>query len=455
MKKILILGGGPAGYVAAFRAARLGADVVVIEDRQIGGTCLNRGCIPTKALVASVQHLEHIRRAADYGIDLAGEARPDLARIMARKQAVTEQLRGGIEQLLKGHKIEVVRRRGKVAGPGSIELDDGGRLTGDAIIVCTGAEPARLPFLPDDPRIVTSDELVEIRELPRRLVIIGGGVIGSEFAAIFAGLGSQVTVVELLDQLLPGEDKRVGQSLQKAFRQKGISVHVRTSVEGVEPRPAGVLVRAGGLEIEADLVLQSVGRRPVSRGLGLEEADVQIDAAGNIVTDDALWTGVPGIFAAGDVAGPPQLAHWASHQGLIAAENAVTGSNLKHDRRVVPNCVFTDPEVASCGLTESRAAEAGIAIEVAHVRFNGNSKAVVDGDNEGFVRIVVAKEDGVVLGASMVGPHVTELIHEVALAAQNHLPLAALEHTIHAHPTLSEAVGEAVLSSVGKGMHTL
>jgi dihydrolipoyl dehydrogenase len=455
MTKLLILGGGPAGYVAAFRAARLGAQVTAIEDREIGGTCLNRGCIPTKALVASVQRLQHIRQAAEFGIEVTGDARPDITRIMARKRAVTEQLRGGVEQLLKGHKVEVVRRRGRVAGPGSIELDDGGTVTGDAILVCTGSEPSRLPFLPADPRIVTSDELLEVRELPRRLAIIGGGVIGAEFAAIFAGLGTKVTVVELLDQLLPGEDKRVGQTLQRSFKQKGIDVHVKTSVTGVDARDDAVVLHAGDLEIEADLVLQSVGRRPSSRGLGLEEIDVDIDAAGNIVTDDSLWTGVPGIFAAGDVAGPPQLAHWAYHQGLIAAENAVTGSDLKHDRRVVPNCVFTDPEVASCGITETRAAAAGIEIDVAHVRFNGTSKAVVDGDNEGFIRIVVGKEDGVVLGASMVGPHVTELIHEVALAAQNRLSLDAIARTIHAHPTLSEAVGEAVLGSMGKGMHTL
>lgn len=455
MSKLLILGGGPAGYVAAFRAARLGADVTVIEDREIGGTCLNRGCIPTKTLVASVQRLHHIRQAEEFGIELSGEARPSIDRIMARKRAVTEQLRGGIEQLLKGHKVEVVRRRGRVAAPGAIELDDGGTVTGDAIILCTGSEPSRLPFLPADPRVVTSDELLEITEIPRRLAIIGGGVIGAEFAAIFAGLGTKVTVVELLDQLLPGEDKRVGQTLQRAFKQKGIDVHLKTTVEGVDLKDDCALLRAGGIEVEADLVLQSVGRRPVSRGLGLEEADVEFDAAGNVVTDDSLWTGVPGIFAAGDVAGPPQLAHWAYHQGQIAAENAVTGSDLKYDRRVVPNCVFTDPEVASCGLTETRAAAAGIEIDVAHVRFNGTSKAVVDGDAEGFIRIVAGKDDRVVLGASMVGPHVTELVHEIALAAQNRLPLDAVARTIHAHPTLSEAVGEAVLGSMGKGMHTM
>jgi len=453
--KVIVLGGGPAGYVAALRAAQLGAAVTVVEGREIGGTCLNRGCIPTKSLVASVERLRHARDGASFGI-VVPEVSVDFAALMARKEAATVQLRSGVEQMLKTRKGEGVAARGRLASPRAVELDDGTLIEGDAVILATGSEPVRLPFLPHDPRVVTSDEMLVVEKVPPRLAIIGGGVIGCEFAAVFAELGSQVTVVELLEQLLPGEDKRVGQSLQRAFKKQGIAAHVKGAVESAEAQAGGVVLHlAGGVDVEADLVLQSVGRRPVARGMGFEEAGVTIDEQGFVAVDETLRTVVDGVFAAGDVAGPPLLAHWAYHEGQIAAENAVTGSHLEVDRRVVPNCVFTHPEVASCGLTEDRAAGEGIAVKVAHVRFNGNSRAVVDDEADGFVRIVCDAETDVVLGASMMGPRVTELIHEVALAASARLPLAAIVNTIHAHPTLSEATGEAALGAAGRGMHSL
>jgi len=455
MAKVIVLGGGPAGYVAGLRAAQLGAETTVVEGREIGGTCLNRGCIPTKSLVAGVERLRQAREGAAYGI-MVPEVAVDFAVLMARKRSATERLRSGTEQLLKGREVTIERAHGRLASSHAVELDDGRRLEADAVIVATGSEPVRLPFLPDDPRIVTSDELLEVEEVPRRLAIIGGGVIGCEFAAVFAELGSEVTVVEMLEQLLPGEDKRVGQTLQRAFKKRGIASYVKTRVESVEAVADAVKMSlAGGTTVEADLVLQSVGRRPVTRDIGLEEVGVVIDEHGFVEVDETLRTAVEGVFAAGDVAGPPLLAHWAYHEGAIAAENAVTGSHLEVDRRVIPNCVFTHPEVASCGLTEGRAATEGIEVEVAHVRFNGNSKAVVEDEADGFVRLVTEPGSGVVLGASMVGPKVTELIHEVALAVSAGLPLTAVAGTIHAHPTLSEAVGEAALSGVGRGMHSL
>jgi dihydrolipoamide dehydrogenase len=286
--------------------------------------------------------------------------------------------------------------------------------------------------------------------------VVGGGVIGCEFAAIFAELGSQVTIVELLDQLLPGEDKRTGRTLQQAFKRRGIESHLKVSAEAIVDAPDGVsLTLSSGDELQADVVLVSVGRRPVARGMGFEEAGIKVNGRGFIVADESLRTAVDGVFAAGDAAGPPLLAHWAYYEGALAAENAVTGSALTLDRRIVPNCVFTHPEVASCGLTEDRAAAEGVEVEIAHVRFNGNSKAVIEGEDDGFVRIVVEKTSRVVLGASLVGPRATELVHELALAAQNRLTLEAVWRTIHAHPTLSEAVGEAALSGAGRGMHSL
>ena len=375
----------------------------------------------------------------------------------AHRDAAALQLRQGVEHLLKGRKVEVVQARGRLAGPRALELDDGRVLEGDAVILATGSEPSWLPVFPsDDPRVVSSDGILLLPDLPKRLLIVGGGVIGCEFAAIFAEMGSQVTVVELLDQLLPGEDKRTGRTLQQAFKKRGIESRLKVSAEGVVSTVDGVsLTLSSGDELQADVVLVSVGRRPVARDMGFEEAGVQVDRRGFIVADESLRTAVDGVFAAGDAAGPPLLAHWAYYEGALAAENAVTGSSLTVDRRVVPNCVFTHPEVASCGLTEDRAVAEGVEVEIAHVRFNGNSKAVIEGEDDGFVRIVVEKASGVVLGASLVGPKATELVHELALAAQNRLPLEAVWRTIHAHPTLSEAVGEAALSGAGRGMHSL
>ncbi|MBE0528634.1 MAG: dihydrolipoyl dehydrogenase, partial [Thermoleophilia bacterium] len=401
MTKILVLGGGPAGYVAAGRAAQLGAEVTLVESREIGGTCLNRGCIPTKAMVAGAARLHEARRSAEYGV-LVGDVGLDFAAFMARKDAVTTQLRDGVAHLLKARKVQVVAGRASLAGPGRLSLApgatlpdgtvlaDGGELTGDAVILASGSEPVRMGLFDwSDPRLMTSDELLRVESVPATLAIVGGGVIGCEFASVFARLGTRVTVVEMLDQLLPGEDQRVSRTLQQAFKKAGIAVHVKMAVESAQSGDAGVALRlAGGAEVIAERVLVAVGRRPLSAGLGYEEAGVEIAPGGFVVTDESCRTTLEGVFAAGDVAGPPLLAHWAYHQGAIAAENAVTGSNLHCDRTVIPSCVFSSPEVASCGITEDKAKSEGIEHEVAHLRFNGNSKAVCDGDADGFVRVV-------------------------------------------------------------------
>jgi len=456
MTRILVLGGGPAGYVAAGRAAQLGVEVTLVEAREIGGTCLNRGCIPTKAMVAGAQRLHAAREAAAFGVH-TGPVSLDFPAFMARKDAVTAQLRDGVAHLLKARKVEVVAGRATLAGPGRLVLDDGRELTGDAVILASGSEPVRMGLFDwSDPRLMTSDELLTIDHVPESLLIVGGGVIGCEFASVFARLGTEVTVVEMLDQLLPGEDKRTGRTLQQAFKKHGIAVHVRTAVEAAAGSEAGVTVTlAGGRELTAGRVLVAVGRRPLSGGMGYAEAGVEIDGRGFVVSDETCRTALEGVFAAGDVAGPPLLAHWAYHQGMIAAENAVTGAALECDRSLVPNCVFSSPEVASCGLTEDAAAAAGVAHEVAQVRFGGNSKAVIEGEPDGFVRVVCEPGGGRVLGASLIGPHVTELVHELALAVHSGLTLADVAATIHAHPTLAESVGEAALGGMGRGVHGL
>ncbi len=463
MTRIIVLGGGPAGYVAALRAAQLGADVALVESREIGGTCLNRGCIPTKAMVAAAARLRAARGNAAFGI-LTGTPGVDMAALVARRQAVTEQLRGGVEHLLAARKVEIVAGRGhlidartvRVAslGEGSGESD----VRGDAVIVATGSAPTMLPvFDVDDPRVVTSDGLLAMETLPESLAIVGGGVIGCEFASIFAELGVRVTVVEMLAQLLPGEDRRAAAALTQAFRKAGVESRLKARVERLElssPDAVG-LALADGSMVEAALVLVCVGRSPVSRGMGFEEAGLDVDEHGFVVTDDTLRTSLDGVFAAGDVAGPPLLAHWAYEQGAAAAENAVSGGRRIVDRRFVPNCIFSHPEVASFGTSEDQAKAANLPITVAQVRFNGNSKAVIEGESDGYIRIIATPDDHRVIGASLVGPHVTELVHELVLAARAGLTLDDVAATIHAHPTLAEAVGEAALGSLGRGQHTL
>ena len=326
MREILVLGGGPAGYVAAGRAAQLGAAVTLVEARELGGTCLNRGCIPTKAMVAGAERLRLTREAAEFGV-LTGEVGLDFGAFMARKDRVTATLRDGVAHLLKARKVEVVAGRATLAGPGRLLLAGGGELDGDAIILATGSEPVRLGLFDwSDPRVMTSDELLCVDRVPPSLVIVGGGVIGCEFASVFSALGTKVTIVEMLDQLVPGESKRVARTVQQAFKKAGIDVFLKTAVEEADGQAGGTPESGGagsglrlrltdGRELTTAAVLVAVGRRPVSRGMGLEEAGVQLDDHGFVVVDEALHTTLDGVFAAGDVAGPPMLAHWAYHQG--------------------------------------------------------------------------------------------------------------------------------------------
>ncbi len=291
MTKLLVLGGGPAGYVAAGRAAQLGAEVTLVEAREIGGTCLNRGCIPTKAMVAGAQRLHAAREAGAFGVQ-TGPVSLDFPAFMARKDAVTAQLRDGVAHLLKARKVEVVAGRAALAGPGRLRLGDGRELAGDAVILASGSEPVRMGLFDwSDPRLMTSDELLAIDHVPESLLIVGGGVIGCEFASVFARLGTAVTVVEMLDQLLPGEDKRTGRTLQQAFKKNGIAVHVKTAVEAAAGSEAGVTVSlGGGRELTAARVLVAVGRRPLSAGMGYAEAGVELDARGFVVTDETCRT---------------------------------------------------------------------------------------------------------------------------------------------------------------------
>lgn len=451
--RLVVLGAGPGGYVAALRAAQRGAAVALVEKDQVGGTCLNRGCIPTKALLASAEALVHARSGAEFGFQVSGEIVPDLSRMMERKEEIVARLRAGIEMLLKKAGVQVVRGSGRLLPPAegavhrvAVETESGPVvLEADRVILATGSEPAFLPMFDfGHPAILTSTEALQLAEIPQSLLIVGAGVIGCEFASLFADLGTQVTMVEMMAQMLPTEDKRVAKQLQSAFAKRGIQVRLKTSVESiVEYRKDGVVARlSDGELVAAEKVLVSVGRLPNTRDIGLEEVGVETNERGYILVDEYLETSVPGIYAVGDVNGGLMLAHVASYEGLVAVENCL-GRRCACDLRSTPSCVYCRPEVASVGLNADRAAEAGYEVATGTFRFGALGKALAVGEELGYVQLVAEKRTDRVLGAVMMGPHVTDLVHEVAVAVQNELTVEQLGATIHGHPTLSEAVMEA------------
>jgi dihydrolipoyl dehydrogenase len=452
---IAIIGGGPGGYVAAIRAAQQGAGVCLVEQERVGGTCLNHGCIPTKTLYATALLRRRVADAASHGLD-CGEVRFDYATAAGRKDAVVAKLVGGVEQLLKANKVDVFRGSAAIEGPGRLRIRSKGvvgHIRAKQIIVASGSLPARPKTLAiDGKNILTSREILAIKELPGRLLIIGGGYIGCEFASIFASLGSRVTLVEQLPELLARSDRQIVREVEKSFKNLGIEVRTETSVESLEVRGETVVATlAGGEELTVDKVLVAVGRVPNSADIGLEEAGVELDR-GAVVVDERMATSVEGIYAIGDVTNLIQLAHVASYQGEIAVTNALGGA-AKADYRVVPSAIFTLPEVGQVGLTEAECKEQGTAVEVGRFAYQASSKALCDGEPGGLFKVVAAAGGGEILGAAAVGEEASTLIAEVALAMQQRLTPAQLAEVIHAHPTLPELVKEAAEDCEGLAVH--
>lgn len=466
--RIAVIGSGPGGYVAALRAARHGAAVTLVEKDLIGGTCLNRGCIPTKALLASADALAKARAGEEYGFETTGEVRPDFPRMMERKERVVTQIRDSVEVLLKKAKVKVVR------GSGSLALGDGdaasymvlvdtaeGPVTveADKVIIATGSEPAYLPMFDfEHPAILTSTSALHLTKIPESLLIVGAGVIGCEFASLFAELGTQITMVEMMPQMLPTEDKRLAKQFQGVYRKRGIQILLNTRVEEISEYAADHVVAklSDGSEVKAEKVLVSVGRKPNSAGLGLEAVGVEADGRGYITVDEYLETTAPGVYAIGDVNGGIMLAHVASHEAFVAADNCLAArpeDRRQRDLRSTPSCTYSHPEVASVGLSEDKAAEQGYQPVTGTYRFPALGKAIAMGEDVGYVQLVADKETDKVLGASMMGPHVTDVIHEIAIAVQNGLTVAQLGNTIHAHPTIAEAVMEAAHDVHGESVH--
>jgi dihydrolipoamide dehydrogenase len=459
---IVVLGGGPGGYSAAFEAARLGAEVTLIERERLGGTCLNWGCIPTKTILRSAHIVADTRDAAEFGLD-AAVASVDLDALRARKERVVDELVGQVESSARRLKARVLNGEGRLSGPCAVEVSmaDGGTETveGDAVILATGSDVFRLPSIDHDLEGVwTSDDAVALGELPSEIVIIGGGVIGLEFACAYAAFGSVVTVVELMEQVLPGNDRRVVKQTQAALEGLGVTFHLGDAVESVER--TGDRMRStlrSGVVIESEVVMSAVGRVPNSAGFGFEEAGIAFDRRA-VRVDEHFRTSVEGVYAIGDLIGGMMLAHVAEEEGVVAARNAVAALRSSGDEAhlesvrydCIPACVYTFPEVAVVGASRDGAKEAGVDAVQAVAKFGANGKALGEGESDGFVQIVAEKGTGRVVGCQIVGPHAVEIIHEVAVAMRHGLTVRDLAETVHAHPTVSEVVRMACADASGK-----
>jgi dihydrolipoamide dehydrogenase len=464
---VVVIGAGTGGYVAAIRAAQLGKTVAVVEKQSaLGGTCLIWGCIPTKALLEHAHALKVIQHAAEWGVTIPpGTPAINMAQVHARKDKIVGGLTRGVEYLFKKNKITWVKGTARLAGRGKVEVVDGDKQSLEAkeVIVATGSAPRSVPSVTiDHTRIITSDEAIHLKEVPKSLVILGSGAVGVEFASIYRRFGSAVTIIELLQRLVPVEDEAVSSELEKSFKKQGITVMTGTKVTKASSSSSGVTVEAQTPDgktttITADLLLVATGRGPVTTGLGAEEAGIAMER-GYIKVDELYRTSVPGISALGDVITlgkgvHPQLAHVSSMEGIITAERIAGKPVLPLNYDHVPGCTYCDPEIGSVGLTEAQAKERGYEVRVGTFPFGVLGRAKMAGEAEGFVKIVADKKYDEVLGVHMIGPRSTELVAEAVLALRLECTVEELIKTIHAHPTFSEAVGEAAHAVHGAAIH--
>jgi dihydrolipoamide dehydrogenase len=454
---LIVIGGGPGGYVAAIRAAQLGQQVALVERENLGGICLNWGCIPTKALLKNANVVETIRHANDFGIQVE-KFSADFGKAIDRSRVVSNRLVKGVEFLMKKNKITVFKGEATLTARDRVEVKTTGQtLTAKNIILATGARPISIPGLPiDGKNVITSREALELKELPSPIVVVGAGPIGMEFAYIYRAYGAEVTVIEMLPHLLPREDPEVSAVIEKEMTKLGITFRVNTKVESAEKIGEQVRLKVSSEgkteEINAQKVLVAISVRPNSENLGLEALGVAMER-GAIKVNDKMQTNVPGIYAIGDVTMQLPLAHVASHQGIIAAETMAGKETPPLNLNNVPRCTYCTPQVASLGLTEPQAKEQGYEVRVGKFPFRANGKALGINEYEGFVKLVVDKKYGEILGAHLVGPEVTDLTGELSLAKSMELTPMELAHAVHAHPTLTEVIAEAALDAMGQVIH--
>jgi len=456
--KLAVLGTGPGGYVAAIKAAQLGAQVTVIEETEVGGTCLNRGCIPTKSLAASSEMLAKLRQSEDFGIELKGEIIPNLSKIIERKNKVVDTQVKGIRYLLKSWGITLKEGRGVLQSPSEIRvtLKDGSKdiVTADKIIIATGSRPSQIAAFPfDGDRIISSNDAINLTDIPNSLLIVGAGVIGCEFACIFKELGSEVSIVEMLPRAVATEDMEISELLERELKKKKIKLYTNAKVEKVDVKDDGVhALLSDGKKIFAEKVLVSIGRAFNSDGIGLETIGINKGIRSEIIVNKKMETNVAGIYAIGDVIGGLLLAHEASKEGITAAKNAM-GRDEKIDYTVVPAGIFTSPEIGSVGLREYQAVEKGIKVRTGHFQFRSLGKAHVVGEIAGFIKIVSDEASDRILGVHIIGPHASDIIHEAAIAIKKGMKTRDIAETIHAHPTLSEGLMEAAEDVHGEAIH--
>jgi dihydrolipoamide dehydrogenase len=457
---LIVLGSGPGGYVAAIRAAQLGQKVAIVERENLGGICLNWGCIPTKALLRSAEIYHYMQHAGDYGLT-ASNISADIDAVVKRSRGVAKQLNQGIGHLMKKNKITVHMGDGKIAAAGKLSVTKDGKteeLTAKNIIIATGARARDLPFAPaDGKRIWTYRHAMVPPEMPSKLLVIGSGAIGIEFASFYNDMGADVTVVEMMDRIVPVEDAEISAFLEKSLTKQGMTIMTGAGVESLKASATGVTAEIKDKDgkvtkSEFSHCIVAIGIVPNTENIGLEALGIKT-TKGHIDTDPMCRTNVPGIWAIGDVTAPPWLAHKASHEGVIAAEAIAGGHPHAMDPRNIPGCTYCHPQVASVGLTEAKAKEAGYDVKVGNFPFIGNGKAIALGEAEGFIKTVFDAKTGELLGAHMVGAEVTELIQGYTIGKTAELVEADFMHTVFPHPTLSEMMHESVLGAYGKMLH--
>jgi dihydrolipoamide dehydrogenase len=461
-KNLIIIGGGPAGYVGAIRAAQLGANVTLVEKEEVGGTCLNVGCIPTKVLTSAAHTYSNLKTADKWGLKVSG-MELDFSQLMKRKQMVVNRLVTGVKSLLKARGVNQIKGTATFMDEKQIEVktNDGTvqKLESDKFLIATGSIPILLPIPGiESEGVIDSTGALSLTSIPQSMLIIGGGAIGCEFAYIYRSFGAQITIVELLPQILPGEDEEVSAGLKNSLEKSGIKIFTSSKVMEIAPIKDGknkitISSSDGETTVEAEKILLSAGRRPNTKDMGLEKLGIKMDR-GTILVDDHLRTNLPHIYSAGDCIGNWLLAHVASMEAEIAVENAL-GEDKKMDYRAVPACIFTHPEIGSVGLNERQAKEKGIEVKTGKFPMMACGRAQAENEPDGFVKVVVEKNSGKIVGAQILGHRATDLIAELTLAIQMGAKTSDIIDTIHAHPTLSEPIREAVLKAEGRPIHIL
>ncbi|MEA3137682.1 MAG: dihydrolipoamide dehydrogenase [Thermoplasmata archaeon] len=464
---VAVIGAGPGGYVAAIRCGQLGLKAVVIDEGRLGGVCLNVGCIPSKAIISAAKDFKHAASGADKGLTFA-DPLVDMGKLVRWKQSVVDKLTGGVATLLKANKVEMMSGRATLTGPGTLEVVSGrDKRTVNAkhVIVATGSSTIEIPgFKFDEKRILSSTGALDLTEVPRHLVIIGGGVIGLELGCAYANLGSKVTVVEMMDQLVPGVDLDIAKGLERILKRRGFAIHLKARAKEAKVGPAGVKVTfdANGDEqvVDCDYVLVSVGRRPNTKNLGLEKAGVKLDERGFVPTDLQKRSNVATVFAIGDITHGPMLAHKASKEGIVAAEAIAaslkgTKTGAGADWVTIPGVIFTDPEIATAGMTEAQAKAAGHAVKVGTFQVGGLGRALAASETDGFYKVIADAKTDALLGVHILGPGASDLISEAVLALEMGATAEDLALTVHPHPTLSEGLMEAAEALHGKAIHAV